>query len=70
MYLSIYDILSVRGAIEPRKNFNFPFGGGNGLYKSIKWGDEMVTYQDLFLFCTFIIALISLLYQIFNDKRK
>lgn len=30
----------------------------------------MITYQDLFLFCTFIIALISLLYQIFKDKRK
>lgn len=70
MYLSIYDILSARDAIEPRKKFNFPFGDGNGLCKSIKLGDEMVTYQDLFLFCTFIIALISLLYQIFNDKRK
>ncbi len=28
----------------------------------------MITYQDLFLFCTFIIALISLLYQIFKGK--
>jgi len=30
----------------------------------------MITYQDLFLFCSFIVALISLLYQIFKDKRK
>ena len=30
----------------------------------------MITYQDLFLFCTFIVALISLLYQILKDKRK
>ncbi|MCM1468287.1 MAG: putative holin-like toxin [Alistipes sp.] len=30
----------------------------------------MITYQDLFLFCTFIVALINLLYQIFKDKRK
>ncbi len=30
----------------------------------------MITYQDLFLFCTFIVALISLLYQIFKGKRK
>ncbi len=30
----------------------------------------MITYQDFFLFCTFIVALISLLYQIFKDKRK
>ncbi|WP_334305429.1 putative holin-like toxin [uncultured Acetatifactor sp.] len=29
----------------------------------------MITYQDLFLFCTFIIALISLLYQIFRGKK-
>ncbi len=30
----------------------------------------MITYQDLFLFCTFIVALISLLYQIFKDRKK
>ena len=35
-----------------------------------KEGDAMITYQDFFLFCTFIVALISLLYQIFKDKRK
>lgn len=30
----------------------------------------MITYQDFFLFCTFVVALISLLYQILRDKRK
>ena len=35
-----------------------------------KEGDTMITYQDFFLFCTFIVALTSLLYQIFKDKRK
>ena len=30
----------------------------------------MVTYQDFFLFCTFVVALISLLCQIFKDRRK
>ena len=29
-----------------------------------------VTYQDFFLFCTFIVALISLLYQIFKGKKQ
>ena len=29
----------------------------------------MVTYQDFFLFCTFVIALISLLFQIFKGKK-
>ncbi|MDO5425787.1 MAG: putative holin-like toxin [Eubacteriales bacterium] len=29
----------------------------------------MITYQDLFLFCTFIVSLISLLYQIFKEKK-
>ena len=35
-----------------------------------KEGDTMyVTYQNFFLFCTFIVALISLLYQIFKGKK-
>ncbi len=29
-----------------------------------------MTYQDFFLFCTFIVALISLLYQIYKGKKK
>ena len=31
---------------------------------------RMVTYSDLLQFGTFIVALISLFYQIFKDKRK
>lgn len=34
-----------------------------------KEGDGMITYQELFLFCTFIVSLISLLYQIFKGKK-
>ncbi len=30
----------------------------------------MITYQDFFLFCTFVVALISLIYQIFKDRKK
>ncbi len=30
----------------------------------------MVTYENLFLFCTFIVALVSLLYETFRDRRK
>lgn len=30
----------------------------------------MVTYADLFQFCIFIVALVSLYYKIFKDKRK
>lgn len=29
----------------------------------------MITYEEFFLFCTFVVALISLLYQIFKDKK-
>ncbi len=29
----------------------------------------MITYQDFFSFCTFIVALIGLLYQIFKGKK-
>ncbi len=33
-------------------------------------GDNDDYISGLFLFCTFVVALISLLYQIFRDKRK
>ncbi|VYT25876.1 Uncharacterised protein [Blautia glucerasea] len=29
----------------------------------------MVTYSELFQFCLFVVALISLLYQIFKGKK-
>lgn len=29
----------------------------------------MITYQDFFLFCTFIVALISLIYQILKGRK-
>ncbi len=29
----------------------------------------MITYEEFFLFCTFVVALISLLYQIFKDRK-
>jgi len=29
----------------------------------------MITYEEFFLFCTFIVALISLFYQIFKDRK-
>lgn len=29
-----------------------------------------VTYSDLIQFCIFIVALVSLCYEIFKDKRK
>lgn len=30
----------------------------------------MVTYADLIQFCIFIVALVGLIYQIMQDKRK
>ncbi|MCI8931004.1 MAG: hypothetical protein HFI00_09490 [Lachnospiraceae bacterium] len=45
------------------------FFGGNNPSDERKEGDTMVTYQDFFLFCTFVIALISLLFQIFKGKK-
>ncbi len=49
---------------------SYSFGGYESPSDERKEGDAMITYQDFFLFCTFIVALISLLYQIFKDKRK
>ena len=34
-----------------------------------KEGDKMVTYEELFLFVSMIIALVGLCYQIFKDKK-
>ena len=35
-----------------------------------KEGLPMVTYSEMIQFCIFIVALVSLCYQIFKDKRK
>jgi len=46
------------------------YGGFHSPPDERKEGDTMyVTYQDLFLFCTFIVALISPLCQIFKGKK-
>ena len=29
-----------------------------------------ITYEELMLFCTFIVALISLIVKIYNDKKR
>ena len=33
-------------------------------------GDQTMTYPDLIQFCMFLVALISLIYKICNDKKK
>ncbi len=45
------------------------FGGYYSPLDERKEGDTMITYQDFFLFCTFLVALISLFYQIFKGKK-
>jgi len=45
------------------------FGGHENPPDERKEGDPVITYQDFFLFCTFIVALISLIYQIFRGKK-
>ena len=46
-----------------------PDSGGNFFAPCPLWkgGDEMVTYAELFMFCTMVISLISLIIQI---KKK
>ena len=66
-----YDILCDMGNQRAKGgNPSFLLGGYESPPDERKEGDTMITYQDFFLFCTFIVALISLLYQIFKDKRK
>ena len=45
------------------------FGGFKSPPDERKGGDAMITYQDFFLFCTFVVALISLIYQIFKGRK-
>lgn len=55
--------------VEP-KAATLHYGGANPPDPTGKEGITMITYQDFFLFCTFVVALISLIYQILKDKRK
>jgi len=63
-------IFGIRKVIEPKAAItSFLLGGYNSPPDERKEGDAVITYQDLFLFCTFIVALISLLYQIFKGRK-
>ena len=46
-----------------------PLSEGRPSRPKRKEGDAMITYQDLFLFCTFVVALINLIFQIFKGKK-
>lgn len=48
--------------------FNMPFGMLLNNFKK-KGGDNMITYSTLFEFCKLIVAIISLIFQIFNHKK-
>ena len=38
---------------------------------SVEGGDAMyITYEELMLFCTFVVALISLVVKIYDDKKR
>ena len=43
--------------------------GGATLQTKERRAMPMITYQDFFLFCTFIVSLISLIYQILKGKK-
>ena len=47
----------------------FRIGGKKNPSRRKKGGIMMITYEELFQFCTFIVALIGLCYQIFKDKK-
>lgn len=65
--LENYGTISLRKVKEQRRLTLF-FGGANPPDVR-KEGLPMITYQDLFLFCTFIVSLISLIYQILKGKK-
>jgi hypothetical protein len=45
---------------------------GGLLAPSVLWkgGEDLVTYSDMFLFCTLIVSVISLMLPIYNSKKK
>ena len=49
--------------------FNMFFGMLLNNFKK-KGGDNMITYSTLFEFCKLIVAIISLIFQIFNHKKQ
>ena len=56
---------------ETREPGGLPsFFGGANLPDERKEGDAMVTYSDMIQFCIFIVALVSLCYEIFKGKRR
>ena len=46
------------------------YGGTKHPPDERKEGDAMVTYSDMIQFCIFIVALVSLCYEIFKGKRR
>lgn len=61
--------MSIWETTEPKAASPHIFGGYKSPPDERKEGDTMVTYSELFQFCLFVVALISLLYQIFKGKK-
>lgn len=57
------------GKPESRAAYPLAFFGGANPPDERKEGDTVVTYSDLIQIGIFIVALISLIYQIFKDKK-
>lgn len=47
-----------------------PQFGGATLQTKERRVFSMITYSELFEFCTFIVTLVGLCYEIFKDKRR
>lgn len=60
-----------RETIEPKAALPLQFHrrAQKALQTEERRAGHMITYQDLFMFCTFIVSLISLVYQILRAKR-
>jgi len=68
--LLIYDIVSIWENQRAKGGLPSCFIGGANPPDERKEGVPMITYSDLFQFCIFIVALVSLCYQLFKGKRK
>lgn len=68
----IFDAIIFFRKLSSTAAIDFPLSeGGLFLPQYTEGGDAMyITCEELMLFCTFIVTLISLIVKIYNDKKR
>ena len=70
MFIELHGTLTSRKVRTHKRRSTLYLGGANPPDERKEGLPMYVTYFDLIQFCIFIVALVSLCYEIFKDKRK